>query len=58
MENPARNRPWYVAIMIPTGIGLNLALGVLVTALKVPVFLDAIGTLVFTMVVGLVRNSL
>jgi len=38
--------------MVLIGIALNLALGLLVTALKVPVFLDAIGTIVFTIVLG------
>ena len=52
MEFLAKNKSWYFAIMIPVGITLNLASGLLLTALKVPIFLDMIGTIVFTLVGG------
>ena len=38
--------------LIPLGIGLNLALGALVHALRLPVFLDAVGTISVTLICG------
>lgn len=38
---------------IPLGIALNLALGTLVHALKLPVYVDAVGTILTTLVLGL-----
>jgi len=46
-----RNRFSYVA-MIAIGIALNLGIGLLLIALKLPIFLDMIGTIVFTLVGG------
>jgi energy-coupling factor transport system substrate-specific component len=40
-------------LIIPIGIAVNLALGGVVHILKVPIFLDAIGTMVVTLIVGL-----
>ena len=42
-----------VLALIPLGIGLNLALGTLINALKLPVYLDAVGTVLVTLLVGL-----
>ncbi len=39
--------------MIPMGVALNLALGTLAHALKVPLYLDAVGTVAVTLMVGL-----
>lgn len=39
--------------LIPLGIALNLALGGLVHSLKVPIYLDAIGTIAVTLIGGL-----
>src|SRR5262245_1131013 len=52
MDTLARNKFWYVAIMLRIGIALNLGIGLLLIALKVPIFLDMIGTIVFTLVGG------
>jgi len=40
-------------IAIPIGIGMNLAIGTLVSILKLPVFLDAIGTITVTLLLGI-----
>jgi energy-coupling factor transport system substrate-specific component len=40
-------------LLIPVGIAVNLALGGIVHVLKLPIFLDAIGTIVVTLLVGL-----
>lgn len=39
--------------LIPLGIALNLALGTLVHVLKLPVYVDAVGTIAVTLLVGL-----
>ena len=39
--------------LIPMGVALNLAIGTLIHAVKVPVYLDAVGTIVVTMLVGM-----
>src|SRR5215471_6468363 len=53
MDTLANNKSWYCAIaMLFIGITLNLSIGLLLTALKVPIFLDMIGTIVFTLVGG------
>ena len=39
--------------LIPLGIALNLALGTLVHILKLPVYVDAVGTIAVTLLVGL-----
>lgn len=39
--------------LIPLGVALNTALGMIVHALKLPVYLDAVGTIVITLIVGL-----
>jgi energy-coupling factor transport system substrate-specific component len=51
MEALQTNKSWYIA-MVAIGIILNLAIGLLLTALKVPIFLDMIGTIVFTLIGG------
>lgn len=48
-----QNRTLTLAL-IPVGIALNLAIGTLVSALKLPVFLDATGTIIVTLTCGLV----
>jgi len=39
--------------LIPLGIGLNMSLGTIVSMLKLPVYLDMIGTIVVTILSGL-----
>lgn len=39
--------------LIPIGVALNIALGSLVHALKIPIFVDAVGTIAVTLLVGL-----
>jgi energy-coupling factor transport system substrate-specific component len=39
--------------LIPLGIALNLALGTIVNALKLPVYVDSVGTIAVTVLVGL-----
>jgi energy-coupling factor transport system substrate-specific component len=51
--NPFPEKPATHALaIIPMGIALNLAIGLAVTALKLPIFLDAIGTVLFTLLCG------
>lgn len=38
--------------IIPMGIAINLAIGLTVSALKLPIFLDSIGTVLFTIICG------
>lgn len=45
-------RPIDSALLIPIGIALNLALGTVVHLLKLPIFLDAVGTIVVTLLAG------
>lgn len=45
-------RPINSALLIPIGIALNLALGTVVHLLKLPIFLDAVGTIVVTLLAG------
>lgn len=54
MSNPASStRPINSALLIPIGIALNLAIGTVVHLLKLPIFLDAIGTIVVTVLAGI-----
>jgi energy-coupling factor transport system substrate-specific component len=39
--------------LIPLGIALNLALGVVIHALRFPIYLDAVGTIAITIIAGL-----
>jgi energy-coupling factor transport system substrate-specific component len=39
--------------LIPLGIALNLALGTIVQALKLPIYVDSVGTIAVTLLVGL-----
>ena len=49
----ARTKPDYLTLaVIPVGIALNLSLGALINSLKLPLYLDAVGTIVVTMLVG------
>jgi energy-coupling factor transport system substrate-specific component len=41
-----------VLALIPVGIALNVALGGVVNALKLPIYLDAVGTILVTVLVG------
>lgn len=38
--------------LVPMGIAINLAIGLAVATLKLPIFLDAIGTVLFTLLCG------
>lgn len=38
--------------LIPTGIALNIALGTLVSVVKLPIFMDAVGTIIVTLLIG------
>lgn len=38
--------------LIPLGIGINIGIGALVFALKLPIYLDAIGTVLVTIILG------
>lgn len=42
-----------VLALIPCGIALNLALGTLIHTLKLPVYVDAVGTIAVTLLAGL-----
>jgi energy-coupling factor transport system substrate-specific component len=44
--------------LIPVGIAINLAIGTIAHTLKVPVYLDAIGTIIITLLLGLVPGIL
>jgi energy-coupling factor transport system substrate-specific component len=48
----ASPRPINSALLIPIGIALNLAVGTVVHILKLPIFLDAIGTIIVTLLAG------
>lgn len=39
--------------IVPVGIALNLAIGTVVSALKLPVYIDAVGTVIVTLLCGL-----
>jgi energy-coupling factor transport system substrate-specific component len=41
-----------VLALIPVGIALNVALGAIVNALKLPIYLDAVGTILITILLG------
>jgi energy-coupling factor transport system substrate-specific component len=49
-ETPT-SRPWVLAF-VPLGIALNLAVGTLIHALRLPVYLDAVGTIIVTLIAG------
>ncbi len=40
-------------ILIPLGVGLNIGFAAIVTLLKIPIYLDAIGTIIITLILGL-----
>lgn len=42
-----------ILALIPLGIVLNLAIGTLVHTLKVPLYIDAVGTIIVTMLAGI-----
>lgn len=46
------NRELYIAL-IPIGIGINLGIGVIIHLLKLPLYLDAVGTILITLLIGL-----
>lgn len=52
-DHNQRTRVMRVLALVPTGIALNLALGTLVHTLKLPVYLDAVGTICVTLLAGL-----
>lgn len=47
----AKNRELTLAL-IPLGIGINIGVGALMFALKLPIYLDAIGTILITILLG------
>jgi energy-coupling factor transport system substrate-specific component len=51
-EDPYSGYEYQKLAVIPVGIALNLALGGLVAAFKLPIYLDAVGTIVVTMLTG------
>ena len=40
-------------VLIPMGVALNLAIGTVIHAVKVPVYFDAVGTIAVTLLVGM-----
>ena len=50
---PDQHRLQQELALIPLGIALNLAIGTLVHLLKLPVYVDAVGTIVVTLIGGL-----
>jgi len=40
-------------VLIPLGIALNLGIAAIVNALKLPVYIDAVGTIIITLLLGL-----
>lgn len=38
--------------LVPMGVAINLSIGLIVSALKLPIFLDAVGTVLFTVLCG------
>jgi len=53
-----RSRSDVSTALIPMGIALNLALGTLASTLKLPLYLDAVGTITTTMLLGLVPGAI
>jgi energy-coupling factor transport system substrate-specific component len=49
----SQNDRTQVLALIPLGVALNLALGTIIHTLKLPVYIDAVGTVVVTLLVGL-----
>lgn len=52
IEDAKRDRFRQELALVPIGIALNLAIGTLVHALKLPVYVDAVGTIAVTLLVG------
>jgi energy-coupling factor transport system substrate-specific component len=52
-ERSAPTGPAPMLALIPLGIALNLALGTIVHTLKLPVYIDAVGTVITTLLLGL-----
>lgn len=52
MENPSLSPKTAALALVPLGVLLNLGIGTIVHVLKLPVFLDAIGTMVVTVLIG------
>lgn len=52
-ETSANQRRLHLLTLVPMGIALNLSLGTLVHALRLPVYLDEVGTVCVTLLVGL-----
>jgi energy-coupling factor transport system substrate-specific component len=53
MTNQSSSQSRQALAVIPLGIALNLALGTIVHTLKLPIFLDAIGTITVTLLLGM-----
>ncbi|MFA6925318.1 MAG: hypothetical protein WC223_13815 [Bacteroidales bacterium] len=51
MDTKSNNRGLSLAL-IPLGIAINIGIGSLVYALKLPIYLDAIGTILLTLLLG------
>jgi energy-coupling factor transport system substrate-specific component len=52
MKNTEKNSLYVLLALIPAGIMLNVSLGTFVNVLKLPVYLDAVGTIVVTLLAG------
>lgn len=50
---PPRTDRGRILALLPLGIALNLVLGTIIHTLKLPVYLDAVGTVLVTLLVGL-----
>jgi energy-coupling factor transport system substrate-specific component len=50
--NPQVDSKTLALALIPLGIALNLAIGTIIQTLKVPVYLDAVGTIAVTLLAG------
>ena len=50
--NAEKTKPVYTLSLIPIGIALNLIVGTIAYTLKTPIYLDAIGTIIVTLLIG------
>lgn len=51
MNTNTQSGSWLL-VAVPLGVAMNLAIGLVVTTLKLPIFLHAIGTIVCTLLMG------
>lgn len=52
MNLPEKDSRVSLLALVPMGVAINLAIGLTVASLKLPIFLDAIGTVLFTILCG------